>query len=96
VDKPEGCDFSFFIKSLALQASIALGIIAHPITNKVEANLPHAKLIIDTLVMLKDKTKGNLTAEETGLLERFINDLNKTYAEKANNVAGEKKSYSND
>ena len=72
-------DFTFFITSLAMQASIALGIVAHPVTAKTELNLSHAKLIIDTLSMLKEKTAGNLTTDEDSLLDKFLFELQKQY-----------------
>ncbi|MDD5775027.1 MAG: DUF1844 domain-containing protein [Candidatus Omnitrophica bacterium] len=79
MESGEGTEFSFFISSLAMQASIALGSIAHPITGKVEPNLPHAKLIIDTLAMLKEKTAGNLTTDEDSLLDKFLYGLRQQY-----------------
>jgi uncharacterized protein YjaG (DUF416 family) len=82
VDETNSTDFSFFISSLAMQASIALGAIAHPITNKVEQNLSHAKLIIDTMSILKEKTAGNLTTDEDSLLDKFIYELKMQYAKK--------------
>ncbi|HOU36036.1 MAG TPA: DUF1844 domain-containing protein [Candidatus Omnitrophota bacterium] len=85
MDRTEGTDFSFFISSLAMQASIALGIMAHPITNRTETNLSHARLIIDTLAMLKEKTTGNLTTDEDSLLDKFLYELRKKYAENTSN-----------
>jgi uncharacterized protein YjaG (DUF416 family) len=82
VEENIGTDFTFFISSLAMQASIALGLIAHPITNKTEQNLPHARLIIDTLAMLKEKTQGNLTTDEDSLLDKFLYELKIQYAKK--------------
>jgi uncharacterized protein YjaG (DUF416 family) len=82
VEENIGTDFTFFISSLAMQASIALGLIAHPITNKTEQNLPHAKLIIDTLAMLKEKTQGNLTTDEDSLLDKFLYELKIQYGKK--------------
>jgi hypothetical protein len=73
-------DFTFFITSLSMQASIALGIVAHPVTQKTEQNLAHAKLIIDTLSMLKEKTAGNLTTDEDSLLDKFLFELRALYA----------------
>jgi hypothetical protein len=78
-------DFTFFITSLSMQASIALGAIAHPISNKVEQNLSHAKLLIDTLSLLKEKTMGNLTTDEDSLLDKFIYELQQQYAKNQNN-----------
>lgn len=75
-------DFNFFITTLALQASIFLGQIANPATNKKEEDLPQAKFIIDTLGMLKEKTKGNLSQEESNLLENVLYELRIQYITK--------------
>src|SRR3989338_4303292 len=75
-------DFNFFITTLSLQASIALGQIPNPVTNKNEEDLTQAKFMIDTLGMLKDKTKGNLSAEETNLLENLLYELRMVYLSK--------------
>lgn len=72
-------DFNFFITTLALQASIALGQIPNPETNKAEYEPQQAKFLIDTLGMLQDKTKGNLTQEEGALLENVLYELRTIY-----------------
>lgn len=79
---PPEADFNFFVTSLSLQASIALGVIANPVTNQKEENIPQAGFIIDTLGMLQKKTKGNLTAEETQLLENVLYELRMQYINK--------------
>lgn len=79
---PPDADFNFFVTTLALQASICLGEVANPVTNKKEEDLNQAKLLIDTLGMLKEKTKGNLTKEETDLLENVLYELRMHYISK--------------
>ncbi len=79
---PPKPDFSFFITTLSLQASIALGAMANPVTNKTETDLTQAKFIIDTLDMLVDKTKGNLNADESKLLENLLYELKTVYLSK--------------
>ncbi len=76
---PPEATFSFFISTLALQVSIYLGRIPNPATNKKEKNLPQAKFIIDTLDMLKEKTKNNLTNDESKLLENLLYELKMQY-----------------
>ena len=83
-------DFNFFITTLALQASISLGVMANPATNQKEENTAQAKFIIDTLGMLKEKTKGNLTKEEETLLENVVYELRMQYLSKSQQ-GGEKK-----
>ena len=76
---PPEPDFSFFITTLSLQASIALGKIPNPGTNQKENNPEQAKFIIDTLAMLKEKTAGNLKKEEEELLENLLYELRMEY-----------------
>lgn len=80
---PPKPDFSFFITTLSLQASIALGAMANPGTNKIEVDLAQAKFIIDTLGMLMNKTTGNLNADESKLLESLLYELRTVYLAKA-------------
>ena len=84
---PPDADFNFFVTTLSLQASISLGIIANPATNKNEEDTSQAKFLIDTLGMLKDKTKGNLTAEELSLLENVLYELRMQYINKTKGEA---------
>ncbi len=79
---PPEADFNFFITTFSLQASIALGQIPNPASDKKEEDLPQAKFLIDTLAMLKDKTKGNLSADETNLLENLLYELRMIYINK--------------
>lgn len=75
-------DFKFFITTLGLQASIFLGKIPNPASKKIEQNLPQAKFLIDTLDVLKEKTSGNLTKDETDLLETLLYELRMEYVNK--------------
>ncbi len=79
---PPTPDFKFFITTLSLQASIALGAIPNPATNQVEEDPAQAKFLIDTLGMLKEKTNGNLTPEESNLLENLLYELRMQYVTK--------------
>ena len=56
--------FAALLSSLAVQAMIGLGQIENPISKKREPDFEQAKFTIDTLQILADKTKGNLTDEE--------------------------------
>jgi hypothetical protein len=78
----EAASFSFFLTSLAMQAAIALGQMPNPVTQKMDENLGHAKLIIDTLGMLKEKTQGNLSSEEDSLIDSYLYDLRLSYLSK--------------
>lgn len=81
---PEQVDFTFFISTLAMQGAIFLGDIPNPVTNKQDVNLKEAKLIIDTLDVLKDKTHGNLSKEEEDLLSEILYGLQMRYVARQN------------
>jgi len=59
----------------ASSALIALGESPDPLTGQVQTNLEQAGEAIDILALLREKTEGNRTPEETQLLEQLIYDL---------------------
>jgi len=67
--------FSTLVISIGTQAVIALGLSENPMTGKIEKDLSVARLNIDLLRVLRDKTKGNLTEAEEKLLHGLIHDL---------------------
>ena len=75
--------FSLFVSSLVTQALFSLGEVENPFSKTIEQNLDQAKFTIDTLQIIKDKTSGNLTDDETKLLETALYDLRMRYVEKS-------------
>ncbi len=75
--------FDLFLSGLAMEALIALGEMAHPVTRKQTANLPHAKYLIDLIGVLDEKTKGNLSADEDKLLKDTLYQLRMRYLAKS-------------
>ena len=63
------------ITTLATQALSNLGQIPEPIERKAVIRKSLAKHFIDTLAMLEEKTKGNLSEEETELLGGTLHQL---------------------
>jgi hypothetical protein len=76
--------FTILVSSLSMQAMISLGKLESPLSGKKEENLEQARFLIDTLGILKDKTKGNLTEEETRFLEDSLFHLRMNYVEVQN------------
>lgn len=71
--------WEMLLTSLATEAMISLGVIPHPATGQV-ARLPNqAKYLIDTIEMLRDKSKGNLTPGESQLTEQMLHQLRMAY-----------------
>jgi len=71
-EAPAQPDFAGFISGLAAQAFVFLGQIENPGTGKREKNLPLAKHLLDTLAMLEEKTRGNLSQQESDYLEELL------------------------
>jgi hypothetical protein len=67
--------FMELVMMQAQQAAMFLGRIPNPQTNQPEINLPYARMFIDMLEMLEDKTRGNLSNEETQMLTGVLSDL---------------------
>ena len=74
-DRGPPATFDFLIHTLFTQALMALGRIPNPITKQTHKNLATARHFVDTLAMLEEKTKGNLTDEERRLLEEIQHQL---------------------
>lgn len=68
-----------------------LGKVANPLTGKIERNLEQARYSIDMLIMLREKTKGNLTKEEENSLSQAIANLQMNYVDELNKPAEPKK-----
>jgi hypothetical protein len=68
--------------SLTSSAFYHLGDIADPETGKTETNLPAVQQTIDMLIMLKEKTQGNLSEEEGKLLEQLTYELQMKFVAK--------------
>jgi len=64
---------------LATEAIVALGDAPDSTTGQPERVLPHAAEMIDILLLLRAKTEGNRTPEETQLLEDVLYDLQLRY-----------------
>lgn len=74
--------FVMLLSSLGIQATISLGELENPITHKKEPDLTQAKYLIDTLGVLQEKTKNNLSKEEEALLENMLFELRTIFLDK--------------
>ncbi len=65
-------------QTLALQQ---LGKLINPVTEKMERDLQQAHITIDMLQMIKEKTAGNLSGRERGLLDGVLTELQLNYVD---------------
>lgn len=75
-------EFNVFITSLGMQAMIFMGEMPNPVTNETKVELDRARYLIETITMIGNKTKGNLTPEEQKLMDDILYGLRLKYAEK--------------
>ena len=75
--------FIEFVMMHAQNAALFLGQIPNPKTGEGEVNLDLAKMFIDQLAMIQEKTRGNLTNEETTVLRNALSNLQMAYVEVA-------------
>jgi len=78
-DKVPEISFSSFVVSLATQALMQLGEVPPPPGVDLKADKIAAKQTIDLLVMLREKTKGNLDKNEAELLEEALYNTQMSY-----------------
>jgi hypothetical protein len=64
---------------LGSEALIALGEAADPVTGQRQRELPHAAGVIDLLLLLREKTEGNRSPEETQVIDELLYDLQMRY-----------------
>ena len=75
--------FIEFVMMHARNAALFLGQIPNPQTGQAEVNLEAARMFIDLLEMIQEKTRGNLTNEETTVLRNTLSSLQMAYVEAA-------------
>jgi hypothetical protein len=73
--------FIEFVMMTAQNAALFLGQIPNPKTGEPEMNLDLARMFIDQLEMIQEKTRGNLTNEETMVLRNTISNLQMAFVE---------------
>ena len=73
--------FIEFVMMHAQNAALFLGQIPNPKTGEGEVNLELAKMFIDQLAMIQEKTRGNLTNEETTVLRNALSNLQMAFVE---------------
>jgi Domain of unknown function (DUF1844) len=73
--------FIEFVVMHAQNAALFLGQIPNPKTGEAEINLDLARMFIDQLAMIQEKTRGNLTTEEAKVLSNALSNLQMAYVE---------------
>ena len=78
--------FERFLASIYMTALLQLGLVQEQ-GGRPQIDLIGARQTIDTIEILKDKTKGNLTAAEENFLQNVLYELHMAYIEVTNALA---------
>lgn len=82
--------FIQLILQFQTSAMIGMGKLKNPVTDKIEKDLEAAKLSIDMIDMIKEKTKGNLSEDEERLITQISRDLKLNYVDELEKEQKEK------
>jgi hypothetical protein len=84
-----GTPFATFIEPLLLQAYVSLGMMPNPYQPdaKPRIDAAAARQMIDILVLLKEKTAGNLTPEEDAFLQDHLGDLKLAFVQRTKSIS---------
>jgi hypothetical protein len=82
-EPPPELTFAAFLWSLSEQALAALGEVPDPMSGKPMRDLTMAQQMIDIIIMLRDKTRGNLDEHEQAMLKEILSGLQMKYVELA-------------
>src|ERR671917_88950 len=80
--------FIEFVMMQAQNAALFLGQIPNPQTGQGEVNLDVARMFIDQLAMIQEKTRGNLSSEEATVLRNTLVNLQMAFVEVSQSGAG--------
>lgn len=86
--------FIEFVMMHAQNAALFLGQIPNPRGGEVEVNLPLAKMFIDQLAVIREKTRNNLSPDEIKVIDGAVSQLQLAFVDvaqmiKAQNLGAE-------
>lgn len=78
---PGNPTFKTLVSELAQAAAACLGEVPHPASGEVLVDLPRALRLLQLLVVVHEKTKGNLDEEEQKFLFTAMKSLHERFLE---------------
>ena len=78
--------FTDFIEPLIAQAYMSLGMLRNPYQPKPQIDATAARQMIEILTMLKEKTEGNLTADEDDFLSTHLGELKLAFVQRTKSI----------
>jgi Domain of unknown function (DUF1844) len=81
-----GTAFTEFVEPLIAQAYMSLGMLRNPYQPKPQIDSAAARQMIEILTMLKEKTEGNLTADEDDFLSTHLGELKLAFVQRTKSI----------
>lgn len=81
-----GTAFTDFVEPLIAQAYMSLGMLRNPYQPKPQIDTTAARQMIEILTMLKEKTNGNLTADEDDFLATHLGELKLAFVQRTKSI----------
>ena len=81
-----GTPFTNFIEPLIAQGYMSLGMLRNPYQPQAKIDTAAARQMIEILTLLKDKTKGNLDADEDDFLETHLGELKLAFVQRTKTI----------
>ena len=81
-----GTAFTDFVEPLIAQAYMSLGMLRNPYQPKPTVDAGAARQMIEILTMLKEKTAGNLTADEDDFLSAHLGELKLAFVQRTKSI----------
>ncbi|HVE70429.1 MAG TPA: DUF1844 domain-containing protein [Thermoanaerobaculia bacterium] len=78
--------FTNFIEPLIAQAYMSLGMLRNPYQPQTKIDPAAARQMIEILTLLREKTQGNLTADEEDFLETHLGELKLAYVQRTKSI----------
>lgn len=75
--------FGMFLLGMRVDSLIALGEVENPVDKTKSCDLARSKYVIDMIGVLQEKTKNNLSKEESELLDSVLYDLRMRFLERS-------------
>jgi hypothetical protein len=82
-----GTPFADFVEPLIAQAYVSLGMLRNPHDAKPKLDAAAARQMIEMLTMLKEKTNGNLTADEDDFLSTHLGELKLAFVQRTKSLS---------
>lgn len=81
-----GTPFSNFVEPLIAQAYMSLGMLRNPYQPQAKIDTVAARQMIDIIVLLHEKTAGNLTPDEEDFLNTHLSELKLAYVQRTKSI----------